>query len=63
MMLSWDDVLEVELIDTNEATDVIIADDLVSRRLARYKTNKSPARKNKGNYTHTRSQIVYHAHK
>lgn len=44
MMLSWDDVLEVELIDTNGATDVIIADDLVSRGLARYKTSKSTAR-------------------
>ena len=41
MMLSWDDVLEVELIDTNGATDVIIADDLVSKGLAQYKTNNS----------------------
>ena len=46
MMLSWDDVLEVELIDTNETTDVIIADDLVSRGHAQYKTNQS--RKDKG---------------
>ena len=41
MMLSWDDVLEVELIDTNGAIDIIIADDLVSRGYAQYRTNKS----------------------
>ena len=44
MMLSWDDTLEVELIDTNGATDVIIADDLVSRGYAQYKTSKSAKR-------------------
>lgn len=49
MMLSWDDVLEVELIDTNGETDVIIADDLVSKRLAQYKTKKL-TRKDKGNF-------------
>lgn len=48
MMLSWDDVLEVQLIDTNGAMDLIIADELVSRGLARYKGNKSAARKDKG---------------
>lgn len=44
MMLSWDDVLEVELIDTNGATDIVIADDLVSRGLAQYNTSK-PAKR------------------
>ena len=48
MMLSWDDVLEVELIDTNGAKDLIISDELVSRGLARYKTNKSIWKKDKG---------------
>jgi len=56
MMLSWDDVLKVELIDTSGDTDIIIADDLVSRGLARH---KFVARKNKSNnYIHTRSQTV-----
>lgn len=48
MMLSWDDVLEVELIDTNGATDLIIADDLVTRGLAKHKMSKSATKKDRG---------------
>ena len=69
-MLSWDDVLGVELIDTNAETDIVIADDLVSRGLAQYKTDKS--KKDRGiviidthththahyTNTHTRSMLI-----
>ena len=67
MMLSWDDVLGVELIDTNAETDVVIADDLVSRGLAQYKTDKSKKDRgivivDTGTYTLTGTRTHVHIH-
>ncbi|XP_065909710.1 uncharacterized protein [Dysidea avara] len=45
MMLSWDDSLQVKLIDTNGSIDVSIAEDLVSKGLAKYNAKKMPASK------------------
>lgn len=49
MMLSWDDSLEVGLIDTNGSTDIDIVADLVSRGFAKSNATVLSASKHKDN--------------